>query len=39
VIVLPASRPAPPAHPLQGTVLHYDQPTTPVAETDWEALK
>jgi hypothetical protein len=37
VIVLPASRQAPPGHPLRGTVLHYDQPTSPVAEADWEA--
>jgi hypothetical protein len=39
VIVLPAPRPAPSAHRLQGTVLQYDQPTAPVAEADWEALK
>jgi hypothetical protein len=39
VIVLPAARPAPPAHTLRGTVLHYDQPTAPVAEADWGALQ
>lgn len=39
VIVLPAARPAPPAHTLRGTVLRYDQPTVPVAETDWDALQ
>jgi len=25
------------SHPLIGTVLHYDQPTEPVAVDDWEA--
>lgn len=39
VIVLPAVRPTPPAHTLQGTVLRYDQPTAPVAEADWDALR
>jgi hypothetical protein len=40
VIVLPAvPRSAPGGHPLQGTVLRYDQPTDPVAVGDWEALK
>ncbi len=40
VIVLPASRPADPAaHPLRGMVVRYDQPTDPVAETDWDALR
>jgi hypothetical protein len=39
VIILPAARPAPPAHALRGTVLHYDQPTAPVAEADWGALQ
>jgi hypothetical protein len=39
VIVLPAARPAPPADSLRGTVLHYDQPTAPVAEADWGALQ
>jgi hypothetical protein len=39
VIVLPASRPIPPDHPLRGMVLRYDQPTAPVAEADWGALR
>lgn len=39
VIVLPAARPGPPGHSLQGTVLRYDQPTAPVAEADWDALR
>jgi hypothetical protein len=39
VIVLPVTRPAPPGHALQGTVLRYDQPTAPVAEADWGALQ
>jgi hypothetical protein len=40
VIVLPAARtPAPPDHPLRGTVLRYDRPTEPVAEADWDALR
>jgi hypothetical protein len=38
VIVLPASRSASPEHSLQGMVLRYDDPTAPVAESDWEAL-
>jgi hypothetical protein len=39
VIVLPASRPALPSHALKGTVLRYDQPTAPVADDDWSALR
>ena len=39
VIVLPAVCPTPPAHALRGTVLHYDQPTAPVAEGDWGVLR
>ncbi|HET6575833.1 MAG TPA: hypothetical protein VFG68_19685 [Fimbriiglobus sp.] len=40
VIVLPAARPDARAdHPLRGTVLRYDRPTDPVADTDWDALK
>jgi hypothetical protein len=39
VIVLPVTRPMPPGHALQGTVLRYDRPTAPVAETDWDALQ
>jgi hypothetical protein len=25
--------------PLYGTILHYDRPTDPVAEEDWEVLR
>jgi hypothetical protein len=40
VIVLPAARPpAPAGHPLRGMVLRYDQPTAPVADSDWDALR
>lgn len=39
VIVLPVAHPLPSGHTLHGTVLHYDQPTTPVAEADWDALR
>jgi hypothetical protein len=40
VIVLPAAHAdAPTHHPLRGTVLRYDQPTAPVAESDWRALQ
>jgi hypothetical protein len=39
VIVLPANHPTPPAPALRGTVLRYDQPTDPVAESDWGALR
>jgi hypothetical protein len=39
VIILPASRPTLPDHSLRGTVLRYDQPTAPVAEGDWGALR
>jgi hypothetical protein len=39
VIVLPAARPTPTDHPLRGTVLRYDDPTAPVAEADWSALR
>ena len=27
------------AYPLRGKVLHYDNPTAPVAQEDWEALQ
>ena len=27
------------AYPLRGKVLHYDNPTAPVAQDDWEALQ
>jgi hypothetical protein len=39
VIVLPSNRPAVPASALRGTVLRYDRPTDPVAESDWGALR
>jgi len=26
-------------YPLRGSVVRYDQPTEPIAETDWEALQ
>jgi hypothetical protein len=39
VIVLPVSRVTSPSPALRGTVLRYDQPTTPVAEMDWSALQ
>jgi hypothetical protein len=35
VIVLPTPAPEPEAFPSRGSVLRYDQPTDPVAETDW----
>jgi hypothetical protein len=39
VIVLPAvhSVTRQQAYPLRGTAYHYDNPTEPVAEADWEA--
>jgi hypothetical protein len=39
VIVLPAASPTPSGHPLRGTVLRYDDPTAPVVEADWDALR
>ncbi len=39
VIVLLAARPTPPGHALRGTVLRYDEPTSPVAEADWDAMR
>ena len=39
VIVLPAAHPNPPGPTLRGAVLRYDQPTAPVAEADWGALR
>ncbi len=39
VIILPSSRLTPPGHALRGAVLRYDQPTDPVAEADWGALR
>ncbi len=26
-------------YPLRGSVVHYERPTDPVAEADWEALR
>ena len=38
VIVLPTTAPpALTARPLRGSVLHFDRPTEPVAESDWDA--
>lgn len=31
--------PVSPDHPLRGSVLRYDDPFEPVAESDWEALR
>ncbi|HEV3385282.1 MAG TPA: hypothetical protein VG097_10715 [Gemmata sp.] len=39
VIVLPAAGPIPISQSLKGTVIHYDQPTAPVADADWGALR
>jgi hypothetical protein len=41
VIVLATTRPRADGkrYPLAGTVLHYERPTDPVAEDDWEALQ
>jgi hypothetical protein len=39
VIVLPTASPTPTGPSLRGTVLHFDQPTAPVAEADWGALR
>jgi hypothetical protein len=39
VIVLPATTSPPTMYPLQGTVIHFDRPTEPVAETDWEVIQ
>jgi hypothetical protein len=39
VIVLPAARSTAPGPALRGTVLRYDQPTAPVAEDDWGAVR
>jgi hypothetical protein len=38
VLILPATCPPPPGHASRGMVLRYDQPTDPVAETDWGAV-
>jgi hypothetical protein len=39
VIILPATRPTLASQALKGTVLRYDRPSDPVAETDWGALR
>jgi hypothetical protein len=39
VIVLPVPTPGPAVHPLRGTVIRYDCPTDPVAESDWGVLQ
>ncbi len=41
VIVLEASerQPEKNLYPLRGTPIRYDDPTDPVAESDWEVLK
>jgi hypothetical protein len=39
VIVVPVARATAPSQALRGTVLRYDQPTAPVAEADWGALR
>jgi hypothetical protein len=39
VIVLPATQPVPPDHPLRGAILRYERPTEPVAEGDWDVLQ
>ncbi len=38
VIVLPITGPITPPQSLRGTVIRYDRPTEPVAETDWDVL-
>lgn len=39
VIVLAVGQPVPAVHPLQGSVLRFDRPTDPVAESDWDATR
>jgi len=41
VIILPRPDEAKTAdpYPLRGTPFHYDRPTEPVAEEDWDALR
>lgn len=39
VIVLPISRLPHSASSLRDLVVHYDRPTDPVAETDWDVLR
>ncbi len=39
VIILPqAGEPPTNPYPLRGTAVHYDRPTDPVGEADWDAL-
>ena len=41
ILVLPCVRHLPEDHcyPLRGTPIQYENPTAPIAETDWEALR
>jgi hypothetical protein len=42
IIVIESSKPPEPVsslYPLRGTVMRYDDPFEPVAESDWEALR
>ena len=39
VIVLPVCRTTAPSPSLRGTVLGYEQATSPVAEDDWDVLQ
>jgi hypothetical protein len=39
IIVLPLSRSAVLPPNLQGSVLRYEEPTSPVADTDWKVLQ
>lgn len=39
VIILSTLGPVPANQSLRGSVLQYDQPTEPVAETDWDAVQ
>lgn len=41
ILVLPCVRRLPDdqRYPLRGTPLQYENPTAPIAETDWEALR
>jgi hypothetical protein len=39
IVLLTANPPAPVEPSLRGSVLQYDQPTEPVAEADWDALR
>ena len=39
IIILPSTEKSAPVPSLEGTVLHYDRPTEPVAENEWQALQ